>query len=292
MAAQKHSNDNYSNRDVSGLAVLPSEEYAKLKGRHDVAKVYLYREYVYKKISQCKCSTQVSHSCANCQELQNQNRLDHLGKPGDLKADGRFQAQSRADACKTPSTSKKHVNLHSSELGAATRQALGSSFYSSNHLDDDNEEYGGPRMASDWYDHGEDEEAIPKDYLQQFHQKWYEDDEDNDTDQLLADMIPHASWRNHAPIRPYYGPGVECCPPHTTANDMKDKTFDRMKAWDRMPKENVLGYLKNAHSLEPELVNSTFSWSSAPDSHARKQKKQASTKDRLKRCFDRAHPRS
>jgi hypothetical protein len=91
-----------------------------------------------------------------------------------------------------------------SEVRSATRAALGSSF------DFDDDSYGRSRRHMDKYQRsygwtGEEPcgGAIPKKYLDEYNQRWHEDDEDNDADQYLADYASRAPWRNHERLNHY-----------------------------------------------------------------------------------------
>jgi hypothetical protein len=86
-----------------------------------------------------------------------------------------------------------------SEVRSATRAALGPTFI----FDDDSYERSSHRYKSEnqrssgWTDDAPSGGAIPKKYLDEFNQRWHEDDEDNDADQYLADYAPKAAWRKH-----------------------------------------------------------------------------------------------
>jgi hypothetical protein len=85
-----------------------------------------------------------------------------------------------------------------SEVRSATRAALGPSF------DFDEDSYGCSRRHMDdsqrsrgWTEEAPSGGTIPKKYLDEYDQRWHEDDEDNDADQYIADCTLRASWRKH-----------------------------------------------------------------------------------------------
>jgi hypothetical protein len=88
-----------------------------------------------------------------------------------------------------------------SEVGAATRAALGPSF----EFDDGSYERSMRRKSEyerlyGWADDGRSGGGpIPREVCEEFNKKWHEDDEDTDADQYLADIRKDAPWRNHCP---------------------------------------------------------------------------------------------
>lgn len=87
-----------------------------------------------------------------------------------------------------------------SQVKSATRAALGPSF----HFDDGtfhrSRRHNNYQRSQGWTDHTENGiKDIPQKYIDEFNQKWHEDDEDNDADQYLADYAGEAPWRKHAP---------------------------------------------------------------------------------------------
>ncbi|KAJ4355985.1 uncharacterized protein N0V89_004010 [Didymosphaeria variabile] len=157
--------------------------------------------------------------------------------------------------------------LQKSKMMNATRKALGPNWQTADHLDDDLENYGAPKVSSDWNCQTEREAPIPDKYLQEFNQMWYEDDEDTDADQLLADMTSnsHAPWRNHLPLRPMYGPSGDLRSPI--------RYFDKAEImmWNEATHE--------AHLTHPSVVEpgpfvrpepqSFFSWSDSSTEESR-----------------------
>lgn len=90
-----------------------------------------------------------------------------------------------------------------SEVGSATRAALGPSF----DFDDGSYERSIRRQreyerSRGWTDDGRSSRTpIPRKYIDEFNQKWHEDDEDHDADQYLADYQKNAPWRIHNPMQ-------------------------------------------------------------------------------------------
>lgn len=271
---------------------LPSEEYTTLKERHNSRLLHTHLEDVYARRG--------------------------LGMQGPLRR-GRFDARGPdpdvpyrspiATAIPGKRPASKHTNrvLQESKVLNATRRALGYSWHLTDHLDDGSEEYGVPRVSSDWTqwedmiadeylqgfnqptyeDEGEmiqQDDSIPDRYLQEFNHFWYEDDEDNDADQLLADLTPNAPWRNHQPLRPMYGSGSE----FRTSTRYRDK--DEIAQWSKaLCKASVTH--REVVELKPTVrpePKSFFNWgdaSSPEESQNRKHSRGSSHWERLKRCF-------
>ena len=93
-----------------------------------------------------------------------------------------------------------HSQRHGlSEVRSSTRAALGPNFdpfdnesYDRSCRRDD--DYGRSRG---WTDDTPRDNTIPKKCLDEYNQRWHEDDEDNDAGQYLADYASEASWRKH-----------------------------------------------------------------------------------------------
>lgn len=119
---------------------------------------------------------------------------------------------NRSNPYRDTGLSKDH-RIDISKVRNATRAALGPSFSF-----DDDDSYPHPTQHRDnyerdnyersrgWIDDGEYSSApIPKKNLDEYHQRWQEDDEDYDVDRYQADYAKDAPWRqpaemNHVPM--------------------------------------------------------------------------------------------
>jgi hypothetical protein len=86
-----------------------------------------------------------------------------------------------------------------SEVGAATRVALGPSFdFEKDSFERSMRRQGEYERSRGWADDGRSGVTpIPPKYRNEFNQKWHEDEEDLDADQYLADLRKDAPWRTH-----------------------------------------------------------------------------------------------
>ncbi|KAL1605376.1 hypothetical protein SLS60_004924 [Paraconiothyrium brasiliense] len=169
--------------------------------------------------------------------------------------------------------------LQKSRMTNATRKALGPSWHPNDHRNDGMDDYGVPK-ASDLNCPSEWEAPIPDKYLQDFNRTWYEDDEDNDADQLLADMTSnaHAPWRNHLPLRPMYGPGGDL---RTTSRYFGKTDITK---WDEATREADLTH--SSVSVEPGPFvrpepQSFFSWSDSSTQEIRGKRLRKSFRENL-----------
>lgn len=91
---------------------------------------------------------------------------------------------------------------HISQVQNATRAALGPSFDFDEESRHRSQIHANTYQRSrGWMDSTDYKvNDVPQKYIDEFNQKWHEDDEDNDADQFLADYAKEAIWRDHAPI--------------------------------------------------------------------------------------------
>lgn len=171
--------ERYTHRSTVGL---PGEEHALLKTQQNAVVLNVHLEDVY--------------------------RRHHMGQVGPFRRPPKPDNGPYVKLAGLPSeTARRQTNdsaLRKSQTAQATRKALGPSFYPTDYVDD-GRDYTVPRLANDWYHSNEPEGPIPENYIQEFNRMWYEDDEDNDADQLLADLTHNAPWRTHLPPSPGYG---------------------------------------------------------------------------------------
>jgi hypothetical protein len=95
-----------------------------------------------------------------------------------------------------------------SQVKSATRAALEGSFdFDDEGYDRSRRREGEYQRSRGWIDDDVCRDPIPQKYLDEFNQKWHEDDEDNNADQYLADCSREAAWRKH--VLPEHRAGVE-----------------------------------------------------------------------------------
>jgi hypothetical protein len=242
---------------------LPSEEYTLLKKRKNGALLYTHLKDVHL-----------------CHHVAYTGRIRHGPKP-DLP---RKMPGNTANLGKRRSPKHTDRVLQESQIASATRQALGPSWHPIEYLYDDLEYSGVPRVSSDRNDQLQEKGPIPDIYLQEFNRMWYEDDEDNDADQLLADLTPNAPWRNHLPLRPMYGPDGE----FRTSTQYFDEP--EIMRWDEATHE---AHMTRQAVVDPEplirpKLQSFFSWSDSSIQEERREKKLSwrhSPWKRLKKSF-------
>lgn len=255
---------------------LPGEEYVRLKGRQELARVYdgllpfIYNGGEYE-----------SNSDVN--PVEQKLAQKNLGHRSEVDYTRPFQSvETIGDSTENP----RHQNdrkLYRSELAVATRKALGSRNYPNSTFlcSSERKECSTPQLSYDWTIVAEPIEKNSG--LQDFHTKWYEDDEDSDADQLLADMTPNGLWRKHAPITPLYEllDGVRFT---SMIPGYEKSTFSR-----NPPKKPVLmrpdmgGTEPNL--ARPALLPSKFSWSTASTDANEAVNSRTTTKERCKKSF-------
>jgi hypothetical protein len=128
---------------------------------------------------------------------QDRERLEkHFGHHGNCSNSVAAPCSAYRDA-----RLSQHERSRISEIKSATRAALGPSF---DFIDDTYKRLGQHKCvyqsSGGWIDNPPCGSAIPKKYLDEFNQRWHEDDENNDVDQYLADHIHRAPWRKHVPL--------------------------------------------------------------------------------------------
>ncbi|KAF1978022.1 hypothetical protein BU23DRAFT_564311 [Bimuria novae-zelandiae CBS 107.79] len=222
---------------------LPAEEYARLKARHEVGRVYKDVKKVYQRHSQDGCRYQEGYKSelspvhATCYESYGRAR---------------------------PSAVLTNNELHKAKMGTATRKSLSPSFYPTGNPGDDRKACDMPITLTDWNDLDDEFAPLPRKYSQEFHQKWWEDDEDNDVDQLLADMTPSAPWRKHAPLRPLYDISSDFYFVTASTGGAHDGIRDVPKQEASLPLSCSLA--ESQESFVRPVLKSKFSWSTTSSS--------------------------
>ncbi|KAF9737908.1 hypothetical protein PMIN01_03191 [Paraphaeosphaeria minitans] len=253
---------------------LPGEEYTLRKERHNARLHHTHLEDVYAR-----------HSLG-MQGPMRRGQLDAWGPNPELPY---RKPVGTATAGKLPTTKHADHALRQSEVANATRRALGRSWHPTDHLDDGLEKYAVPRVSSDWHEVPQRRDPIPDKYLREFNRLWYEDDEDNDADQLVADLTPnaYAPWRTHLPLRPMYCPDAE----FRTSTHYWDKT--EITNWS---KASFKASGTHREVVEPGPLNQTESqgcvrWSDLTLAHHRRKKhsRASSHWKRLTKGFQHSH---
>ncbi|KAF2446853.1 hypothetical protein P171DRAFT_442079 [Karstenula rhodostoma CBS 690.94] len=234
---------------------LPGEEYKLRKERHNSRLLHTHLDDLYAR-----------HSLGMKGPLR-RGQLDAWGPNPGLPYKKPIDTANQG---KRPPTKYTNLALQGSQIAKATRQALGPSWYPTAHLDDGLGNHGVPHMSSDRSEQMQAEDPIPDKYVHEFNRLWYEDDEDNDADQLLADLTPnaHAPWRNHLPLRPMYGPDGE----FRTSSRYFDKT--EIMEWNMASYKASVTHrevIEPKHTVRPK-PQSFFSWSDSSREKSQKKK--------------------
>ena len=242
-----------SNRNTQSLSGpgLPGEEYARLKGRYEVESVYSQPQEIYDRHLSTESNPTPSGGTAGSHAKRN---------AACMPSDNIVHDARRYAIC-------NERELHKSQVATATRIALRGAFESSQEfssISDHQERVAEPQMLNrNSFENEEEQHPIPSKYIEEFRQKWYEDDEDHDPDQLLADMTSTAPWRIHAPIQPMIGSAYYS--QDTSSSDQRQSEMEKPSIEEDIPAQQRLGDPQPA-SVRPAPLQSHFSWSTTNSS--------------------------
>lgn len=266
-----------SNQNTPSLSGpgLPGEEYARLKGRYEVGRVYSEPQEIYDR------------------QFSTETNITPLG--------GTASSRTEHNAAYMPSGNVGHDasryairsqrELRKSQTATATRVALRYAFESSQQnssMSDHQEMVTNPHMLNgSSFEHEEEQHPVPARYIEDFRQKWYEDDEDHDPGQLLADMTSNTPWRMHAPIQPMIGSAYYS--QDTSSSDQGQNLMEKPSIEEGMPAQQRLGGQQPV-SVRPAPLQSHFSWSTTNSSSHDDGKScclrvSKSTKESLQNCL-------
>ncbi|KAF2256872.1 hypothetical protein BU26DRAFT_558308 [Trematosphaeria pertusa] len=163
----------------------------------------------------------------------------------------RFNSPQRSYAGLT-----QEQRLHASEVRHATRKLRGPSF----DFDDESYSSAGRHRYGGHWDYRDDGKPIPQKYIDEFNQKWHEDDEDNDADQFIADYQCDATWREHQSVYSCSAPRCEY-----EVADMTRHVEDYKRSQGQAPRAHRRTVRRAEAEPRPDLF-SKFSWDSSDDS--------------------------